>query len=155
MKKWRRNFISQPGRQLQLSIVAILPTICALLFNYIQSFSAIDQIRDYSKNLPQSGQESLNQVLKVQESILGGYFFWTSLVSISIATLAVLYISNKLVGPLNRITTDLKKINDGEEIKEIKIRKSDHLHELEFELNRFLKTHKREMKEEPHLKKVA
>ena len=155
MKKWRRNFISQPGRQLQLSIVAILPTICALLFNYIQSFSAIDQIRDYSKNLPQSGQESLNQVLKVQESILGGYFFWTSLVSISIATLAVLYISNKLVGPLNRITTDLKKINDGEEIKEIKIRKSDHLHELEFELNRFLKTHKREMKEEPNLKKVA
>ena len=97
MKKWRRNLISQPGRQLQLSIVAISPTICALLFNYIQSFSAIDQIRDYSKKLPPGAQESLNQILKVQESILGGYFFWTSLVSISIATIAVLYISNKLV----------------------------------------------------------
>ena len=155
MKKWRLNLISQPGRQLQLSLVAISPTICALLFNYIQSFSAIDQIRDYSEKLPQGSRENLHQVLKVQESILGGYFFWTSLVSISIATIAVLYISNKFVGPLNRITNDLKKINEGEDIDEIKIRKSDHLHELEFELNRFLKNNRSKEAQKPHLKKVA
>jgi len=133
-KKARNVFAIRSRLQLKFAILLFFSMLIPAIFVGICMYSFIFIIVTEGMGVPESVGYNLFPVLqKINLMMSVGLFV------IFVAFLMIgIYISNKLIGPVDRIKRDLKKIADGDGSVRLKMRKGDDLGFIADTINRIL-----------------
>lgn len=140
VKKWRLNWFKNQRFQGQLLLFFIFIAILNNLLFY-------GVVRYFFYDFAKTGQDlgiNPNHVffkfLDEQRFIIENFFIWGTLLSFVIIILAGLFISNKVAGPIYRMTKELDKIaNLDSHPDELIVRKGDYFQEMFNSLNNLIR----------------
>ena len=131
MKKQRKikNFLIYPKFQLVLIGVNSLFMVLAFVFAYAGVSSGFDTLRQVGVDAKVSSTHPFFNYINLQEAFILKYLAIALAGALIITMIFSLVFSHRVVGPITKLTNDLKRVADGEDVT-FKFRKNDFFKEL-------------------------
>lgn len=125
----RRRFIIKPRLQFRIAFIVLLSMALVLLVSFTGFyFFAVEELVKFNHPRIPMILERVNYALLVSFVISAGA-----------VTLAVIYLTHKIAGPLYRFEKSMEAVGRGDLTHVVKIRKGDELKDLEVAMNEMIK----------------
>ncbi len=131
MKKERsiKNFLIYPKFQLVLVGVNCLILVGSFTFVYFGVYKGFDSLKQAGVKAKVSAAHPFFKYLDYQEGYILQYLLIALVFSLLLTVTFSIIFSHKVVGPINRLSSDLKRSIDGEDVK-FNLREGDYFSEI-------------------------
>lgn len=129
-KPKRKYYLVEGWYQIKYSLVIIIAMIFAALVIIVSTFWTLYPVMDKEF----SGAITESQAFTVGWDVIKGYLFRFSILLV-IALFAGIYLSHKIIGPIHRLESAVKKMGEGDLSQHIFLRRGDEFTKLSQHLN--------------------
>jgi hypothetical protein len=135
-KKFRKNWIIYPKFQLQLVVANLVVMLIVLGLTYLFINQSYENLLNEGVSAQLDAEHPYFGFVKYQSGIVYSYLGLSFLVAFLLSTIASIYISHKVAGPIVRLRGHFKKISEGAPVEKVAFRRGDFFSDLPGEINK-------------------
>lgn len=154
MEQRTKIFLGHPLQKLAILYTSFLVVLICFIY-YFANLYFFRSFHLFAEKIKMPLDHPLHQFMAQQETLMIIVFAVTTLVILLMTNFWLISFTNRIVGPVLRITAELKKMTDDGHPIRLQIRKKDFFSELVNAINKLIEKHliqKRSQSHDGHLK---